>query len=340
MIQNQLKKILPKVKQNESMSFHTTFKVGGPAQYFYSALTIKDLIKAIKTARTLNIPFKVIGNGSNILVSDKGIQGLIIKNLTQTIKTVKPPRFTNPSKSIKPRFKSTNPDIEALSKLTYQEKNLKPVFVQLDSGVTLPKAIFSLIGQGITGLEWFAGIPSTIGGASFINLHGGHKYFSDYLVQAKVLTKEGKLKTVPANYFNYDYDNSSLRDNQDTVLTVTLKLFKGPKDKALEIAKVWANKKSHQPQRSAGCIFKNLSSAQVKLHNLPTPSTGYLIDKVLRLKGKQIGQARIAAKHAGFIENLGSAKASDIMSLINLIKTKAKSELNLNLELEIIPLGF
>lgn len=322
------------------MSQHTTFKVGGPAQYFYEAQTVDDLVKAIKVTRKLGIQFKVIGNGSNILVSDSGIKGLIIKNLTQEIKTIKSPKYIKPSKSIKPRFKSTNLEIQALQKLAYNQDSLEPVFVQIDSGVTLPKAIFSLIGQGITGLEWFAGIPSTIGGASYINLHGGHKYFSDYLVEAKILTKSGIIKTVPATYFKFDYDHSNLKKVKDTVLTVTLKLFKGPKDKALRIAKTWANKKSHQPQQSAGCIFKNLSQSQTKLHSLPTPSIGYLVDKVLSLKGKQVGQARISNQHAGFIENLGSASASDIMSLINLVKTKAKSKLNLDLKLEIVPLGF
>ena len=99
-------------------------------------------------------------------------------------------------------------------------------------------------------------------------------------------------------------------------------------------------KKSQQPQLSAGCIFQNLSASEQKKHNLPTPSIGYLMDKVLGLKGKIIGQAQISEKHAGFITNLGQAKAEDVVKLIKLMKQTAKQKLNLDLKLEIVSLGF
>jgi len=334
-----LTKKLPGVKQNELMTNHTTFKIGGPAEYFFNAKTQADLIKAITVARKLSIPFFVLGNGSNILVSDKGIKGLVIKNQTHNIKVFDSTNQKISAPKLEPRYQTLDP-VNDLTNLEYDQSKYKSVSVELDSGIFLPQAIFALINQGITGLEWFAGIPATVGGATYINLHGGNKYFSDYLISAKILNKDNQIKTVPASYFKFDYDDSKLKEKNDIVLSVTLKLFKGPQDKALNIAKSWALKKSHQPQKSAGCIFQNLSATDQKRLDLPTPSIGYLMDKVLNLKGKTAGQAKISEKHAGFIENLGNAKASDVAKLIKLMQEKAKQKLNLDLKLEIVPLGF
>jgi len=335
-----LQKKLPAIKLNQSLSCHTTFKIGGPAEYFYLAKTTDDLVKAITTARQFKLPFIVLGNGSNVLVADKGVRGLVIKNQTSQVKILDKPIPKIKSPSIPPRFKSLDKSLQPLAQLEYNESNYPAVLVEISSGATLPQVIFSLINQGITGLEWFAGIPATIGGATFINLHGGHKYFSDYLVTAKIFTADNQLKTVSAEYFQFAYDDSKLKTNQDIVLSVILRLYKGPKTKALKIAKTWALKKSHQPQRSAGCIFQNLNKSDQARLKLPTPSIGYLMDKVLNLKGKTIGQAQISSKHAGFITNLGQAKAADVVKLIKLMRQTAKKQLDLDLKLEIVPLGF
>ena len=327
--------------KNEPLSKHTTFKIGGKAEYYFEAKTTKELIKAVKYAKKHQLNLTIIGNGSNILVSDKGIKGLVIKNLTSKITVLAQNKSNQPSlsKKIKPRFTTSDLEAKKISKLDYQAEKYLPVLVKLDSGVTLPKAIFSLLNQGITGLEWFAGIPATIGGATYINLHGADKYFSDYLVETQVIDKDLKIKNLKASQLNFDYDYSIIQYNQNIVLTSTLRLFKGPKEIALKIAKNWALKKSYQPQQSVGCIFQNLSEKEQQKLDLPYPSIGYLIDKVLKLKGKQIGKAKISEKHAGFIENLGGAQAKEVLQLIKLIKNTAKSKLDLNLKLEINLLG-
>ncbi|MFC1627243.1 UDP-N-acetylmuramate dehydrogenase [Patescibacteria group bacterium] len=335
-----LKDLLPDIQPNQPLKNHTTFKIGGPAEYFFEAHTTDELIKAVKAARQTNTPFIVIGNGSNILVSDKGVKGLVIKNSSQNIKVLDEATQQFKKISLSPRYQTTDQQAIDLTNLQYNQSDYPSILVQLDSGATLPKAIFSLIQQGITGLEWFAGIPATIGGATFINLHGADKYFSDYLVKAGILTSDNQIKTVKADYFNFAYDHSTLKTKKDIVLNATLRLFKGPKDIALKIAKGWALKKSHQPQQSAGCIFQNLSAEKQQELKLPTPSIGYLMDKVLGLKGKKSGNAVISEKHAGFIHNLGNAKAADVLSLIQLMQSKAKEKLNLDLKLEIVLLGF
>ena len=325
---------------NIPLSEHTTFKVGGPADHLVIVKTSAELIEAVKDAREKNWPYLVLGNGSNTLVADSGFRGAVIINDSQEIKVLDKPGKEIEALKLKPRFDALEKAIQDLTGGGYDFKDYPPVWVKLDCGVTLPRAIFGLIAQGITGLEWFAGIPATVGGASFINLHGGNKYWSDFLVEAEVLTADGELKTVGADYFNYDYDDSKIKKTKDTVVTVTMKLYRGPKDQALEIAKTWSLKKSHQPQRSAGCIFQNLDAKTQARLNLPTPSIGYMMDKVFNLKGTQIGQARIGLKHAGFIENLGKATADDIFQLIKLMKQTAKDKFGLLLKLEIVPIGF
>ncbi len=328
--------MIKKFISNEPLKKYTTFKIGGPTEYFFEAKTTQDLISAVKYARQHHLSFFILGNGSNILVSDEGLKGLVIKNSSHQVKICNQTSSKIVKKAIRPRYRPLTKTIN----LSYDEAKYPQVLVQLDSGVFLPRAIFSLISQGITGLEWFAGIPATVGGACYINLHGADKYFSDYLVEAQVLTKNNQIKTVTADYFNFDYDDSKLKTRQDIILTATLSLVRGPKDTAMKIAQTWAEKKSHQPQVSAGCIFQNLSQKQQKKLNLPTPSIGYLMDKKLNLKGKTSGQAKISEKHAGFIENLGNAKAQDVISLINLMKQTAKKKLNLDLKLEIDLIGF
>lgn len=292
--------MIDKFTHNEPLKKHTTFKIGGSAEYFYEALTTKDLIKAIKYARLHKIPITLIGNGSNILISDKGLKGLVIKNSTSTIKLL--------------------------------DNNQ----VKLDSGVFLPKAIFYLIQKGLTGLECFVSIPATVGGATYINMHGYDKFWSDFLISAEILTKNNQVKIVDNQYFQFGYDYSILKKTKEIVLTTTIQLKPGKKATALKLAKQIQQQKTNHPQISAGCIFQNLSEKNQNKHNFPTPSTGYLIEKVLKLKGKKIGNAQISTKHAGFIENLGGASFNDVKKLINLIKKTAKNKLNLDLKPEII----
>lgn len=323
-----------KILNQVSLAQYSTLRIGGPAEYFTEVKNQGELIEAVNWARGKKLVVHVLGNASNTLIADAGVKGLVIRNLSSNIEILDPSRPTS-LLSVKPRFNLVEPDAN-FNNLAYEESQYQTVWVKLDSGVYLPKAIFQLIAQGVTGLEWFAGIPATVGGATYINLHGANKFWSDYLAEAEILDLKGQVKTVAADYFHFDYDQSTLLNSADLVLEVTLQLRRGPAEQALKIAKFWQIKKSHQPQRSLGCIFQNLSGAEQKRLDLPTPSIGYLIDNQLKLKGRKIGQAWISEKHAGFVENLGGATTQDVLALIELVKTEAKKQLNLDLKLEIV----
>lgn len=322
------------IRKQVPLAPFSTLRIGGPAEYFCEAKTREELIGAAAWARQKQLPIKILGNGSNTLISDAGVKGLVIRNLTGRIEILGEAQKKS-KVTIASRFQPVEPDPQ-IAALAYDETKYPLAAVRLDSGVYLPKAIFSLINQGITGLEWFAGIPATVGGASYINLHGADKYWSDYLIEAEMIDENGLVKTVSLDYFNYDYDQSAIKTSGEIVLSVTLALRRGPKQQALTIAKYWQIKKSHQPQRSLGCIFQNLSREEQEKSGLPTPSIGYLIDKKLGLKGMGIGRARIPEKHAGFVENLGGATAGEVLQLIKLVQAKAKAELGLELKPEVV----
>ena len=171
-----------------------------------------------------------------------------------------------------------------------------------------------------------------------MNMHGGDYFFGDLVEQATIL-RGNTATSVPGEYFKFDYDWSILHQTAEIVLDADLRLKKGNVAGAKAIARKWASYKASQPRRTAGCIFRNLSSIEQKKLNLPTSSVGYLIDKVLNLKGTQIGDAMISNNHAAFIENLGNAKAKDIFDLIQLIKKRAKSELGIDLVEEVNLIG-
>lgn len=252
-----------KIITHHLLAPYTTFKIGGSAEHFCIAKTTDDLIATVKLARKNHWPIFIFGSASNVLISDQGLSGLVIKNETNKIK-------------ILPRQQ-----------------------VELDSGVFLPKAIFYLIDRGLTGLEVFSGIPATVGGATAVKMHGVGAFWEDFIVKVN------------------RYEN--------IILSVIIQLQSGDKAVALAKAKAILANKANQPQRSSGCIFKNIGQQSV----------GEIIDKKLKLKGFKINQAQISPKHANFIENLGKAKAEDVLQLIKLVQNKAKQQLNLDLQLEV-----
>lgn len=336
---------LENLKFDESLSSYTTIGIGGPAKYLFIAKSKENLSQAIQTAVKLNLPYYILGNGSNILISDKGFDGLVIINMSDSIKILMDNINTSAqvpaSISAKPRLEQPEGDkFYSFADLDYDETEAPSVLVELDSGVRLQAAIYKLISQGITGLQWFAGIPGTIGGATFINAHGGNKFFGNLVAWVNLVDKEGKIRKEEKGYFKFNYDYSILKETRETILSVVLELKRGDRDRALKVAQEWAKRKSLQPQKSLGSTFENIAPEDKEKLGYPTTSTGYIIDKILGFRGtKQIGGAIVSPKTANFIENLGNAKASDVKQIIMDIKQAAKDKIGINLVEEIQYLG-
>lgn len=280
-------------QKNVLLKDYTTYKIGGPAKYFLIAKNKEDLIKAVKSAKELKLSVFILGGGSNVLVSDKGFNGLVIK-------------MDN-------------------SKIDFIGQN--SVFIE--AGTNSAKLVKFATDNSLSGVEWFAGIPGTVGGAIFGNAQAFGVKMSDSVESVEVLDfKTLKIVKLSKKQCKFSLKNSIFKKNQNLIiLSAVLKLKKAKKaDIETKVKEhISYRKKSHPISfPSAGSVFVN-----------PEMSAASLIESC-GLKGKKIGQAQISLQHANFIVNLGGAKAKDVLALIKLAKQKVKKTFNIDLEQEII----
>jgi len=272
---------------------YTTFKIGGPADFFVEVEKEEELVKLLKLLRELNLPYFILGGGSNLLVADEGFRGIVIKIANCEL------RITNCK-------------------------------IIAGAGVSLGKLVELSAENSLTGLEFAAGIPGTVGGAVRGNAGAWGEAIGDKVKRVKVLTPQGEIKWIDASDCQFSYRQSRFKKTKEIIWEVELELEKGDRKEIKEKIEENLAKRASQPKEpSAGCIFVNPK---------PFPA-GELIDKC-GLKGKRIGDAQISPKHANFIVNLGNAKAADVIRLIKLIKEKVKEKFGINLEEEVFLLGF
>lgn len=293
-------------QEHVALAPFTTFHIGGPADYFTRVSSAGELVDAIDWAQENSVPFFVLGTGANILVGDKGFRGLVIKN-------------------------------EAHSVILSNREGSS--YLTAESGATIADLIDFTVEQGLSGFEHFAGIPSSVGGALWQNLHflsadRDRTFFIAEIVEsARILTESGDIRQVGRDYFRFGYDNSILHQVKDVVLSANFVLTK---EDTHELKKrVFSNllwRKEKHPENatscSAGSVFKKIEGY----------GAGRLIEQV-GLKGKQIGGAKISEKHANFILNTGNATAFDVRQLISLVQETVQAKLGLRLETEISFVG-
>lgn len=278
---------------NHPLAPYTTVKIGGPADTFIIARTTAEFIKALKKYKNITI----LGNGSNTLISDSGIRGTVIKNTSNSIEYL-------PNNQIK-----------------------------VDSGVDLPLLITDTTNHSLSGLEEFAYIPSSIGGAIVGNIHGVNKNnFDKFLTEIDVFDLETRtLKHFLSKDLIWSYDTSEFTTKPNLIiLSAILQLTPGDagtsKQKVIDTI---TKKLRTQSMNSLGSVFKNLSN----------DFAGRIIDQELHLKSFRIGDAQISPLHGNFILNLGHATATDYYAVVQKIQSEAKSKLNITLEPEIKFLG-
>lgn len=306
------------VMLDEPLAKYTTFKIGGPAKAFFIAKNIEDLVRAIVYTKKVKLAFYVLGGGSNVLVSDDGFNGLVIVNQARDI-----------------LFK-------------------KDFNVVVDSGTILMDLVNKTIDNGLTGLEWAAGIPGTVGGAIRGNAGAYGGQMADNIIGVEVM-RGGKQFIIAKDKLEFNYRDSIFKHNNDLLISGEFQLKSGNKEKSqVKVKEILAERKAKQPLEfpSAGCIFTNLlvnsenQDRVAKLRNLPTEYLAYkkipaawLIES-LDLKSYKIGGAQISDKHANFIVNVGNATANEVLQLISYVKMKVRDELGLQLLEEIEYVGF
>ena len=277
-----------KLETKESIKKLTTYKVGGEAAVVVHPKTEEKLVKLVKFLNNNSVNYKVIGNGSNLLFSDKKYNGVLIK-------------------------------LDNLDDLEIKETTIK-----VQAGYSLIKLCLHAARESLTGLEFAAGIPGTVGGAVFMNA-GAYKSDMGYIVKGvRVLTPDLKIINLTNREMKFHYRTSFLKTHPKYIcLGCTIKLTRGKKHNIEEVMKERKKRRiQSQPLEypSAGSVFRNPSDN----------FSGKLIED-LGLKGKVIGKAQISKKHANFIINKGGAKAQDIKDLMDLVQTKVKEEYNIDL---------
>lgn len=324
----------------------TTVKIGGPAEVFCETKTRQEFIDLVMFAKQSNIPLTLIGWGANTLISDHGVQGLVIKNLAKDV-TVLDEKSSENTTNLSVKYQARwNSDAQEgslkyqFTDLDYDESNYPRVKVEMDSGVALPFAMNHLINQGITGLQWYARIPATVGGAIFNNIHGGTHFIEEVLESVQIIDVAGNLKTLPVQELEMDYDYSRFHYSQEVIVSATFSLYRGDAEQAKKIAQEWAVRKAVQPANSLGCVFQNISNEQREALDYPTTSVGYIVEHILGKKGFQIGDAKVSEKHSAFIENVGKASADDYLQIIRTIIKETKDKTGITLKPEIFFVGF
>jgi UDP-N-acetylmuramate dehydrogenase len=280
----------------------TTFKIGGPADLLYRARTADELAGAIRLVRELDVPHFLLGAGANILVGDGGFRGLVIRNEVGGIE-----------------FPGDDRAIAGSGVMVYHD------------------LIQACLDRGLGGLHHFVGIPSTVGGAIWQNLHflspapeRERTVFLEEVVEScELLTEEGERRTVGVDYLDFGYDYSVLHDRDDVVLRVTFRLQPMPEDAMRSVIREnlrWRD--DRHPDLwlypCAGSIFKKIEGV----------GAGRLIDEC-GLKGHVHGSAQIFHRHANIIVNLGGATARQVRELIELARSTVERELGYQLEPEI-----
>ncbi|MFH1048365.1 MAG: UDP-N-acetylmuramate dehydrogenase [Patescibacteria group bacterium] len=325
-----IKTLLNGVQENIPLAPYTTFKIGGPARYFYIAKSAEDVKKAVGVAKELKLLYYIIGNGSNILVSDQGFNGLVIKLQTTNYKL--------------------------------QTNN-----IVCDSGVILGKLVNEAIKNGLTGVEWMIGIPGTLGGAIYGNAGAFGHTISESVESIEALDAGNlSVKNLSGDECGFGYRRSIFKPKADhpradkekkyIILKAVLKLEKGNEGKSRELVKNYLKKrKSRFPLGpSAGSVFKNplISENQKAFERLAKKYSeaerfrvngkipaGWLIEEY-GLLGKKIGGAMIFKEHGNFIVNAGGATSEDVIMLICLIKEKIRVNFGIQMEEEIQYVGF
>ena len=288
-----------KVQENVSLSNFTTMRVGGPADALMIAHSADLLAKMVAEAWNLDIPVHVLGGGSNLLVSDKGLTGLTIINHAHNIRI-----------------------------------NMKslPYTVWAESGAMMVNLGQKLTLRGLAGMEWAATIPGTVGGAVYGNAGAFGKDTCRNLISADVLHKLHGRDTWPCDRLEYSYRASNLKRNEEpaVVLSALFHVEQGTVEDVREEINGFKKRRAkiQPPGASVGSVFRNPEG----------DSAGRLIESA-GLKGKSIGGAIISPKHANFIINQGNASAQDIFDLLMLARNTVKEKFDINLIPEIEVLG-
>jgi len=294
-----------RVRIQAPLAPYTTFRVGGPADWLVEPRSSDEIVAALRLAREADVPVTLLGGGSNVLVSDRGIRGLVLRPRGGEV---------------------TGIDAER---------------IRADAAVTINGLVRWTINHRCAGLEAWAGTPGTVGGAIFGNAHFSGRLIGELVTEVRLASRDAAIVDVPADAMAFGYDRSRLQASGEILLSAVFRVSPGDPAALRATAKAsLAYRKRTQPldTPSAGCIFQNPQrDVDAVPEGIPW-SAGALVDRA-GLKGAAIGGARVSPTHGNFIVNEGVATAADIRRLIERCKQEVRERFAVDLREEIIYLG-
>ena len=283
----------------------TTFNVGGPADWLVDVSSVHQLSRLVALARQAEIPITVLGGGSNVVIADEGLRGIVARLRLNSI------------------------------------TQLTSGIVRAEAGATINGLVRWTVGRSLAGLEAWAGTPGSVGGAIYGNAHYDGRNIGDHLVQALVCTWEGRLTVVPQRDMAFAYDTSRLQLTGEILIWADFRVGQGETEALRAVARQsLAHRKRTQPlaQPSAGCLFQNPDPARDEIPPDVPASAGALIDRA-GLKGHRVGGAMISPVHANFVVSDGKATARDIWRLAQEARDRVRDRFGVELRNEVVFLG-
>ncbi|HEY3082861.1 MAG TPA: UDP-N-acetylmuramate dehydrogenase [Chloroflexota bacterium] len=301
-VHGELAAIVPgRLRVGEPLAAYTTLRVGGPADFLALALTIDEVVRLVRAARRLGLPWRIIGRGSNLLVADRGVRGLVIRNTANEVQ-------------VRPGDRPED------------------MIVRADAGVSCANLASRTARLGLAGFEFAVAIPGTVGGAVVQDAGAHGSQLADVLAAVECLDRDGRASVARPDELALGYRTSRFKrpPRGEAVLRADLRLRRStPTEVAALIDEIRRWRASSQPtEPSAGSIFTNP----------PGDFAGRLIEQA-GLKGRRIGGAQISSKHANFIVNLGGARAAEVRALIELARAEVGERVGVTLEPEVEMIG-
>lgn len=318
-LQLQLQSLFPTVpfEFDKPLAPLTYFKVGGPAECYLETSDTDRYVELVTLCRREQIRLTLLGGASNVIVADVGIAGLVLRYTNDTITELSQPA----------------------------QSSLEPpqYLVQIASGIKMAPLVARTVQLGYTGLEYFLGVPGTLGGAVYNNSHYLSELIGEYIHRVEVVTTDGKRTWLTAAECEFAYDFSRFHQTKEAIVTVEFLLPKGtPEASQKKIVEATQYRAQTQPlgPPSSGCIFRNVTNDD-RLRTLfpqfaqkPFVPGGFIIDQA-GLKGTQLGGVSVSTKHAAWFINTGSATAADVRSLVKLVKDRVKERFDIELQEEV-----
>ena len=283
----------------------TTFRVGGPAEWLLETRSSAEIESALAIARAAAVPVTILGGGSNVLVADAGVRGLVIRTRGGEVRAI---------------------DAQ---------------HIRADAAVTINGLVRWTINHARAGLEAWAGTPGTVGGAIFGNAHFGGRLIGDLVSEVRVIGRDGVRIDVPASAMAFGYDRSRLQESGEVLLSAVFRVSAGEAGALRAVAREsLAFRKRTQPLEtpSAGCVFQNPERGRDTVPDGIPWSAGALVDRA-GMKGLAVGRARVSPAHGNFIVNEGRASAAEIRDLIDRCKRAVRDRFGVELREEIVYLG-